>query len=77
MTGSQPDEGILLDESGLEFVVARKVALVQDFNGIFVFGDPMGGLHDLRTLRLNHAVSVRKRVYVLWNRTPPLKYHQS
>lgn len=47
MTGSQPNEGIPLGESRLKFVVARKVALVQDFNGILVFGDSMGGLHDL------------------------------
>jgi hypothetical protein len=77
MTGAQPDEGILLDESRLKFVVARKVALVQDFNRILMFGDTMGGLHDLRGTPIKpRSVGVKAR-YVLWNRTPPLKYHQS
>ena len=58
VTGSQPDEGILLDESRLKFVVAREVALVQDFNRVLMFGDSMGGLHDLQ-LRLSDAVSLR------------------
>ena len=47
VAGAQPDEGILLDESRLKFVVAREVALVEDFNRILLFGDPMGGMHYL------------------------------
>lgn len=46
VTGSQPDEGILLDESRLKFVVAGQVALVEHFDRIFMFGDSMCGLHD-------------------------------
>lgn len=59
MTGSQSDEGILLDESRLKFVVARKVALVQDFNRILMLGDSVGGLHDLRTPIKPRSVGTR------------------
>ena len=48
MAGSQSNEGILLDESRLEFVVAGEVTLVEDFDRIFLFCDPMGRLHNLR-----------------------------
>ena len=48
MAGSQSDEGILLDESRLKFVVARQVALVEDFDRVFVFSDSMYRLHDLQ-----------------------------
>jgi len=77
MTGSEFDEGILLDKSRLKFVVAGEVALVKDFDSIFLFGDSMRGLHDLwRTV--SHAVWQKKTPrYVLWNRTPPLECHQN
>lgn len=48
MAGSQSNEGILLDESRLEFVVAGEVALIEDFDRILMFCDTMDGLHDLR-----------------------------
>ena len=55
MAGSQLNEGILFDKSRLKFVVAREVALVEDFNRILVFRDSMRRLHDLRG-RVSHAV---------------------
>jgi hypothetical protein len=77
MSGSQSDEGILLDESRLKFVVACEVALVEDFDRILVFRDPMRRLDDLQR-PVSHAVWPRREgFYVLWNRTPPLKYRQS
>lgn len=59
MTGSQSDEGILLNESGLKFVIARQVALVEHFDRIFMFGDSMGGLHHLRRGLSHVALAVR------------------
>jgi len=47
MAGSQFNEGILFDKSRLKFVVAREVALVEDFDRILVFRNSMRRLHDL------------------------------
>jgi len=55
MTGSQSNEGILFDKSGLKLVVAREVVFVEDFDRIFVFRDSMGRLHDLQR-PVSHAV---------------------
>ena len=52
MTGSQSDEGILFDKGRLKFVVAGEVALVENFDRIFVLGGSMDSLHDLQH-RLN------------------------
>ena len=76
MTGSQSNEGILLDESRLKFVVARKVALVEDFDRVLVFRDSVYRLHDLQG-PVSHALRACRACYVRWNKTPPLLCHQN